>query len=799
MRLSRLDWLLLLTLSVLTFEKIRWETSSVTLTWTNLLATAFVVAFVIDRIRHRDLLLHPAAITLAGFMLAFGAVYLAGYFDLTDRAALTYWLKGIGTWAIHFTYLILGVAHMVRRGRPLFLRAIYAFTAGIVVNCVYGVIQLALAIAAGINLDRLVVGPAHGRAGRHRRHQRLRHGVGLAERLPDQRADRRSQPPRRDAVRPADDAPALLPGRPPRPPPDRPPAALHARRPGADAVALGRARRRRRPGGARSRRCAGTCRGRARSASAVGGIAAALAALYASSHFVRAVVAARTQLHGGSTQTHLQFYQLVPPALDPHPLFGMGFNTFAVFYQFVTGRTDFGPHSAWIAILVETGLVGMALYLVYFAYLLASAAAIRHAPDPDIARLGQGLLAALVATGAGNLFYLTMTFDYFYALALLAVAGAAMFAPARARAAARAARGGRGGAVILALEIAFWASLAALVWTHLLYPLAIALLARVRPRPVAAADILPTVSLIIPAYNEEDVIEAKLENALALDYPADRLEIVVTSDDSTDGTHAARRALRRPRRAPDPLPARRQGGGAGPGGGRDRPARSSRSATPTCAGTPTRCGGWCGRSPTRQVGMACGNVRLENPAGGTNQEGLYWRYEMWLRRRESLVHSMTGSNGAIYAVRREAYRAGRSPLRARPELPVSHGAERLPGRVRAVRAGDREHDHRHRGRVPPQGAHVRALLADPVSRAHVRPAPAGAGLLGRDRLPPPAALLERPAAPGAARDQRRARDPRHRLRGGAPGRSWPGSRWWRSRCSCAAACACCACCTTTCW
>jgi cellulose synthase/poly-beta-1,6-N-acetylglucosamine synthase-like glycosyltransferase len=57
-----------------------------------------------------------------------------------------------------------------------------------------------------------------------------------------------------------------------------------------------------------------------------------------------------------------------------------------------------------------------------------------------------------------------------------------------------------------------------------------------------------------------------------------------------------------------------------------------------------------------QVGMACGNVRLENPAGGTNQEGLYWRYEMWLRRRESLVHSMTGSNGAIYAVRREAYR-----------------------------------------------------------------------------------------------------------------------------------------------
>jgi O-antigen ligase len=110
----------------------------------------------------------------------------------------------------------------------------------------------------------------------------------------------------------------------------------------------------------------------------------------------------------------------------------MGFNTFAVFYQFVTGRTDFGPHSAWIAILVETGLVGMALYLAYFAYLLTSAAAIRQSSDADISRLGHGLLAALVATAAANLFYLTMTFDYFFALALLAVAGAALFGPARA-------------------------------------------------------------------------------------------------------------------------------------------------------------------------------------------------------------------------------------------------------------------------------------------------------------------------------------------------------------------------------
>jgi len=168
-------------------------------------------------------------------------------------------------------------------------------------------------------------------------------------------------------------------------------------------------------------------------ADALAGLAVAFGAVYASSHFVRAVIGARTQLHGSSTQTHLQFYQLVPPALDPHPLFGMGFNTFAVFYQFVTGKTDFGPHSAWIAILVETGMVGMALYLFYFAYLIASAAAIWRSSDPDISRIGNGLVAAFVATAAANLFYLTMTFDYFFALALLAVAGAAMFGPARVR------------------------------------------------------------------------------------------------------------------------------------------------------------------------------------------------------------------------------------------------------------------------------------------------------------------------------------------------------------------------------
>jgi len=209
--------------------------------------------------------------------------------------------------------------------------------------------------------------------------------------------------------------------------------------------------------------------------------------------------------------------------------------------------------------------------------------------------------------------------------------------------------------VTLVLEVLFWSSLAALVWTHLLYPLAIAGVARVRPRPVAAADIHPTVSLIIPAYNEEDVIDGKLENALALDYPRDRLEIVVTSDDSSDGTHAA--VARYAERGVRLIHCVRGG----------KVAAQDRAVAET-TGEIVAFGdanvSWEPDALSRlvrpfadpAVGMACGNVRLVNPGGGTNQEGLYWRYEMWLRRRESQAHSITGSNGAIYAVRREAYR-----------------------------------------------------------------------------------------------------------------------------------------------
>jgi len=96
----------------------------------------------------------------------------------------------------------------------------------------------------------------------------------------------------------------------------------------------------------------------------------------------------------------------------------------------------------------------------------------------------------------------------------------------------------------------FWGSLGALAWTHVVYPAAAEIAARARTRKVRQnATWEPSVTVIIPAHNEEPVIERRLENLLQLDYPADRLAIVVASDASTDRTDdlVARVAAREPR------------------------------------------------------------------------------------------------------------------------------------------------------------------------------------------------------------------------------------------------------------
>ena len=201
----------------------------------------------------------------------------------------------------------------------------------------------------------------------------------------------------------------------------------------------------------------------------------------------------------------------------------------------------------------------------------------------------------------------------------------------------------------------FWGSLGALAWTHAGYPAAIGVLARLRPRPISREDITSSVALVVSAHDEEAMIGRRLENLLELDYPEESLEIVVASDGSTDGTNAIveKIAAREPRVRLLPCP--REGKVAA----QHRAVRetSSEVLAFTDANTewkPDALGKLVRNLADSEVGYVCGQLRLES-ADGANMEGLYWRYEVWVREQESAASSITAGNGAIYAVRREAY------------------------------------------------------------------------------------------------------------------------------------------------
>jgi cellulose synthase/poly-beta-1,6-N-acetylglucosamine synthase-like glycosyltransferase len=201
----------------------------------------------------------------------------------------------------------------------------------------------------------------------------------------------------------------------------------------------------------------------------------------------------------------------------------------------------------------------------------------------------------------------------------------------------------------------FWGSLGALAWTHAGYPLAAAALARVRPRPVRKGDETPSVSLVVAAHDEEEVIGRRLENLLELDYPADRLEIVVASDGSTDRTDEIVEEVAAATRLVRLLRCER----AGKGAAQNRAVADVESEIVAFGDANSRWEPDALRKLVRsfadpEVGYVCGQLRLESP-DGTNREGLYWRYELWQRESESALGSITAGNGAIYAVRRSDY------------------------------------------------------------------------------------------------------------------------------------------------
>jgi cellulose synthase/poly-beta-1,6-N-acetylglucosamine synthase-like glycosyltransferase len=205
------------------------------------------------------------------------------------------------------------------------------------------------------------------------------------------------------------------------------------------------------------------------------------------------------------------------------------------------------------------------------------------------------------------------------------------------------------------LAVLFWVCAALIVYTHAGYPLllrGLVALRRRRPPPTPHRwEEPPRVSLIVPAYDEEEVIAARVANALALEHPRERLQIVVASDGSADAT--AERA---------------RGAGADlvlelPPAGK---VAALNAAVERASGEllvfSDANSAWAPDALARlvepladpSVGYVCGQVRFVD-AGGDNLEGAYWRYEMAVRGMESALAGITAGNGAIYAVRREAY------------------------------------------------------------------------------------------------------------------------------------------------
>jgi len=244
---------------------------------------------------------------------------------------------------------------------------------------------------------------------------------------------------------------------------------------------------------------------------------------------------------------------------------------------------------------------------------------------------------------------------------------------------------------VIAVAIVFWACAGLIVYTHLGYPLVLLALTRLRRMrgradagdrsdpsltlsDRAGAEHLPVVSLVVAAYDEQEVIAAKVANALALEYPRERLELIVASDGSADAT------VERARAAGADLVLELPRGGKVAA----QNAAAERASGEVLAFSDAN-SAWAPDALRRlvepfadpAVGYVCGQVRFLPPAphrrrgltrmadetstagagdgGGENLEGAYWRYEMAVRRMESGLAGVTAGNGAIYAVRRDEY------------------------------------------------------------------------------------------------------------------------------------------------
>jgi hypothetical protein len=439
-RTRLLDALLLATVFTVTFAQIRWLVPGGDLQISDITASVFVVAFALSRLDRRDARFPRTGQVLAAFFAAFALVYLAGFFSLETTQELNLFAKGLTKFVIHFAFLIAAIAHLARRSRAFYWRVLGWFVAGIAVNGAYGLVELAYAEMTGGELDHVLLGPLTDET-------RSRINVfGAVAGAEIYRVNALTLDPNHLGIMLILPLLSLLP--------------LY--------LSLERDHRLRSPLAAllgfllmvelatlsRSG-LLGVAVGvlvlavpyarrflSARFLVPLAAVAVVVGVIVGQrAGFYETILRARTSLEGRSTQLHLEVYELVPPVLEERPLFGLGLNTFSAYFEVITGKTNWGPHSYYIALLAETGIVGTLVFVVYLAYLFRRLNAL-HALGWSLARAGDGasslvrplawgLTAALVGTLAANAFYLTMQMYYFFAFAILALAAPLVFARRR--------------------------------------------------------------------------------------------------------------------------------------------------------------------------------------------------------------------------------------------------------------------------------------------------------------------------------------------------------------------------------
>ena len=411
-------------LLVATFEKVHWSFAG-QIGINDITTILFLIAYVATE---RRPLPRTSAIVL-GFLAAFALVYLAGFWNIETKQGLTQFSKGMVKFVIHWAFVVAAIGYLAQRGQRFFWRAFGWFTAGFVANGVYGIVQL-LSQLAGHSLDNLFLNPLTGGAAK----------INVYGAIGGQsiyRVNALTGDPNHLGVMLIVPLLALAPVY------LRLPRRHHLKWPLAavlvflllvDFATFSRS------GGVGLivgalflvlpyRRFFRT---RQFLVPLVTLAIVVLGVIYTHKHFFSVFLRQRISTKGSSTNAHFAVYDFIGQVLHMHPLLGLGLNNFAVYYEFVTGKANYGAHSYWVAVVVESGLLGLVLWIVFLRYVFVRLLAARRLGrllvrlgDPEgqhVRPLAFGLTAALIGTIAANFFYLTMQFYYFYAMLAFALA-----------------------------------------------------------------------------------------------------------------------------------------------------------------------------------------------------------------------------------------------------------------------------------------------------------------------------------------------------------------------------------------